>query len=113
MTGRSDLNECYAEGSSGFMEIPENCRRRTVRGWCAVGSAAAGWVKRLFEVSPTFIAIACAGLFFNASASAATQNLCVDPSNTPHCSATIQDAVDQAKTNAVITVVAGTFDENV
>jgi Periplasmic copper-binding protein (NosD) len=95
------------------MEIPENCRRRTVPGWCVIGSAGGRRVKRLFEVSPTLIAVVCAGMFFNTSANAATQNLCVDPSNTPHCSATIQDAVDQAKTDAVITVVAGTFDENI
>jgi hypothetical protein len=38
--------------------------------------------------------------------------LCVDPSN-PKCFSTIQGAVDKAKSNDVITVVAGTFFENV
>jgi hypothetical protein len=38
--------------------------------------------------------------------------LCVDPSNTAKCSATIQGAIDKAKNNDVIKVVAGTFFEN-
>ena len=70
-------------------------------------------MKRLVKVSQTFVAVTCVGVFFNAGVSSAAQNLCVNPSNTPHCYATIQDAVDHAKSNAVITVVAGTFHENV
>lgn len=43
---------------------------------------------------------------------AKVQQLCVNPSS-QSCSSTIQDAVNQAKGSAVITVVAGTFTENV
>ena len=89
--------------------IAEEARERGVRSEAQGGSR----FKRLVEVSQMVIAVSCVGVFFNAGTSAAAQNLCVDPSNTPKCSATIQDAVDLAKKNAVITVVAGTFFENV
>jgi len=95
------------------MKIPENCSSASVRAWCAAGSAGGRQLKRLVKVSQTFVAVACVGVFFNAGVSSAAQNLCVNPSNTPHCYATIQDAVDHAKSNAVMTVVAGTFHENV
>ena len=94
------------------MEISENCGRGS-GARRAIGSAGGSRFKRLVEVSQMVIAVSCVGVFFNAGTSAAAQNLCVDPSNTPKCSATIQDAVDLAKKNAVITVVAGTFFENV
>ncbi|HTW89011.1 MAG TPA: hypothetical protein VMD75_13495, partial [Candidatus Binataceae bacterium] len=45
-------------------------------------------------------------------AAAKVQQLCVDPSDAS-CSSTIQDAVNEAKGSAVVTVVAGTFTENV
>jgi hypothetical protein len=95
------------------MEIPQHCAKPTIRACCPIGSIAGRRLKRMVEVSRLFILVACAWMFFNPSASAATQDLCVDPSNTPKCSATIQAAVDQAEGNAVITIVAGTFDENV
>jgi len=68
---------------------------------------------RPFEISRTFIAVICAVMLFNAGAGEAAQKLCVDPANTAKCSATIQAAVNKAKTIAVITIVAGTFDEHV
>jgi hypothetical protein len=51
-------------------------------------------------------------LEINPCEAAKVQQLCVDPDNSS-CSATIQDAVDQASGDAVITVAAGTFTGNV
>jgi len=93
------------------MKIPPN--RSSGSAWYALGNAASGGFKRLLEVSRIVIAAAAIGVFLNAATSEAAQHLCVDPSNTPACSATIQAAVDLAKTNAIITVASGTFDENV
>jgi len=94
------------------MEISENRRRGSARARRAVGSAGGSRFQRLIEVWQVVIAIAGIGVFLDAGVSAAAQKLCVDPLNTA-CSATIQAAVDLAKKNAVITVVAGTFFENV
>jgi hypothetical protein len=93
------------------MEISEKRISGSVRVRRAIGSARGRGYQRLIEVSQ--MVIAAAGVFFNASTSAAAQSLCVDPSNTAPCSATIQDAVGLAKRNAVITVAPGTFHENV
>src|SRR5579864_5114601 len=46
------------------------------------------------------------------AAAAKAQMLCVDPANVS-CQPTIQGAVNHATKNAVITVAAGTFSENV
>jgi len=102
-----------AQGPGPIMKIPENCRRGSVRTWCAIVRARGRRLEHPVKVLQAFIAVASVGVFLNAGVSAAAQNLCVDPSNTPKCSATIQDAVNQAKKNAVITVAKGTFDENV
>jgi len=95
------------------MEISEKRISGAVRVRRAIGSARGRGYQRLIEVSQMFIAVAGVGLFLHAGISAAAQNLCVDPLNTPACSATIQDAVGLAKRNAVITVATGTFHENV
>ncbi len=92
------------------MEIPENCGSGSVQAWRAIGNARSRPLTRLVKVSQTLVAIACAGVFFSAATSSAS---CVDPSNTPHCYTTIQDAVDHSKISSVITVAAGTFHENV
>jgi hypothetical protein len=99
---------CVEAGST--MEIPE--KRSSGRVWQAIESARGRRYQRLLEISRIVIAI-IVGVFLNAATSEAAQHLCVDPSNTPACSATIQAAVDLAKTNAIITVASGTFDENV
>jgi hypothetical protein len=66
----------------------------------------------MHTVPHTLAAIICTAIFFCSTGEAA-QRLCVDPSNTAKCSATIQGAINKAKSGAVITVVAGTFFENV
>ncbi len=66
----------------------------------------------MHTIPHTLGAILCTAIFFCGTGEAA-QKLCVDPSNTAKCSATIQEAINKAKSGAVITVVAGTFLENV
>ena len=92
------------------MEIPE--KRSSARVWQAIESARGPRYQRLLEASRIVIAVIGAAVFLDAAISEAAQHLCVDPSNMT-CSATIQAAVDLAKSNVVITVANGTFDENV
>jgi hypothetical protein len=110
---RAMLNTRSSRGWVLLMKISEKQKSGSVRARRVIGSAPGRRHQRLIEVSQMVIAVIAVSVFFNTGTSAAAQNLCVDPSNTPACSATIQEAVDLAKKSAVITVATGTFHENV